>query len=89
MLAWWLAGRVSSNLSSIVRAARDVEAGKDGAEIPLLSSSEELQSLSTSLNRMTRRLQTANQEMEATVRERTAELQEANFKLGQLAQRDP
>lgn len=89
LLAWWLAGRVSSNLSSIVRAARDVEAGKDGAEIPLLSSSEELQSLSTSLNRMTRRLQTANQEMEATVRERTAELQEANFKLGQLAQRDP
>lgn len=89
LLAWWLAGRVSRNLSSIVRAARDVEAGKDGAEIPLLSSSEELQSLSTSLNRMTRRLQTANQEMEATVRERTAELQEANFKLGQLAQRDP
>ncbi len=89
LLAWWLAGRVSRNLSSIVRAARDVEAGKDGAEIPLLSSSDELQSLSTSLNRMTRRLQTANQEMEATVRERTAELQEANFKLGQLAQRDP
>lgn len=89
LLAWWLAGRVSRNLSSIVRAARDVEAGKDGAEIPLLSSSEELQSLSTSLNRMTRRLQTANQEMEATVRERTAELQEANFKLSQLAQKDP
>lgn len=89
LLAWWLAGRVSRNLSSIVRAARDVEAGKDGAEIPLLSSSQELESLSTSLNRMTRRLQTANQEMEATVRERTAELQEANFKLSQLAQRDP
>ncbi len=89
VLAWWLAGRVSRNLSFIVRAARDVEAGKHGAQIPLLHSSRELQSLSTSLNRMTRRLLSANQEMEATVRQRTAELQAANIKLGRLAQTDP
>lgn len=89
LLAWWVAGRVSRHLSSIAQAARDVEAGVSGAQIPLLHSSTELQSLSTSLNRMTQRLIDAKFEVETEVQQRTAELQVANAALDQLAQTDP
>lgn len=89
LLAWWVAGRVSRNLSMIAQAARDVEAGVSGAQIPLLHSSTELQSLSTSLNRMTQRLIDAKFEMEVEVQQRTAELQVANAALDRLSQTDP
>lgn len=89
LLAWWVAGRVSRHLSSIAQAARDVEAGVSGAQIPLLHSSTELQSLSTSLNRMTQRLIDAKFEMETEVQQRTTELQAANAALDRLSQTDP
>lgn len=88
-LAWLVSGRVSRPLSAMARAAHLVQAGKPGTQIPMLGNSPEMRSLSSSLNTMTNRLLQANESMEATVRQRTAELEAANEELGRLAQSDP
>jgi len=89
VLAWLVSGRVSRPLSVMARAAHQVQAGKAGAEIPVLDNSPEMHSLSRSLHSMTHRLLQANESMEATVRQRTAELEAANEELGRQAQSDP
>jgi diguanylate cyclase (GGDEF)-like protein len=89
LLAWVVSGRVSKPLSAMAKAAHQVQSGKLGAQIPVMGDSFEVQSLSTSLNSMTSKLITANQEMEATVRQRTSELEAANVELGRLAHSDP
>jgi diguanylate cyclase (GGDEF)-like protein len=89
LLAWFAAGRVSRDLSSIADAAQNVESGIPGASIPLLESNTEVQSLSTALNRMTRRLITLNDQMEDKVKLRTQELEAANRELDRQARSDP
>ncbi|MES2423572.1 MAG: diguanylate cyclase [Pseudomonadota bacterium] len=89
LVAWVVSGRVSRPLSAMAKAAHQVQSGKLGAQIPVMGDSFEVQSLSTSLNSMTNKLVAANQEMEATVRLRTSELEAANEELGRLAHTDP
>lgn len=88
MLAWFAAQRLSTELYTLGRAAREVEAGKPGAQIPLSNGNREVRNLSESLASMTRRLLAANEEMEQQVRRRTAELESANRELDRQARTD-
>ena len=88
-LAWLAARRLSEDLDALARAARDLEAGKPGAEIPAAQSSREVRRLSSALRRMTHRLLAANEAMEAQVQLRTQQLEDANRELDLQARSDP
>ncbi len=88
-LAWLAARRLSEDLDALARAARDLEAGKPGAEIPATQSSREVRRLSSALRRMTHRLLAANEAMEAQVQLRTQQLEDANRELDLQARSDP
>jgi len=83
------ARRLSEDLNSLSRAALHIEAGTPGAVVPQTHSTREVQRLSSTLDHMTRRLLTVNEEMEEVVRQRTLELQYANQELERLASSDP
>lgn len=87
-LAWLAARRLSEDLNTLARAAAAVEAGRPGAAIPLMDSNREVYRLSSSLIGMTGRLLRMNEDMEAQVRLRTQELQEANLELDRQARSD-
>jgi diguanylate cyclase (GGDEF)-like protein len=94
-LTWMLAGRFSRPLVAISEAAERIEAGQPEGEIPLSRRTSELERLSGSLDRMTRRLVTrerqlaeANNQLEARVAARTAELAAANRQLESMAHQD-
>ncbi len=87
-LAWLAARRLSEDLNTLARAAAAVEAGRPGAAIPLMDSNREVYRLSSSLIGMTGRLLRMNEDMEAQVRLRTLELQEANLELDRQARSD-
>ncbi|KQP13648.1 sensor domain-containing diguanylate cyclase [Pseudorhodoferax sp. Leaf267] len=87
--AWLGARRLGRDLRHVARAAEEVEARRAGATIPVLTSSREVLALSGSLHRMTQRLLAANEEMERQVRQRTADLEQANRALELMARNDP
>ena len=84
--AWRVAGRLSEDLYKLAAAASAVESSH--GEIPLAKSSREARQLSTAMRSMTQRLLSANEAMEAKVRERTLELEEANHALDLLSRTD-
>ena len=88
LLAWLAARRLSVDLYALADAASAVEAGIAGADIPPVDSNREVAQLSQALGRMTHRLLSAREAMEATVRQRTQELQEANHALDRQARTD-
>lgn len=88
LLAWLAARRLSEDLYALANAARAVEAGTPGADIPVVHSNREVQALSGALGRMTHRLLAAHEAMEETVRLRTLELESANRALDLQARTD-
>lgn len=89
LIASLAARRLSEDLNSLSRAALHIEAGTPGAVVPQADSTREVQRLSRTLDHMTRRLLTMNEEMEEVVRQRTLELQHANQELERQASSDP
>ncbi len=89
LIASLAARRLSEDLNSLSRAALHIEAGTPGAVVPQANSTREVQRLSRTLDHMTRRLLTMNEEMEVVVRQRTLELQHANQELERQASSDP
>ncbi|MEG0222879.1 MAG: diguanylate cyclase [Comamonas sp.] len=89
LIASLAARRLSEDLNSLSRAALHIEAGTPGAVVPQADSTREVQRLSRTLDHMTRRLLTMNEEMEVVVRQRTLELQHANQELERQASSDP
>ena len=89
LLAWLAARRLSEDLDALARAAKDLEAGKPGADIPAAHSSREVQRLSSALRDMIHKLLSANEAMETQVRQRTQQLEEANQELDRQARSDP
>lgn len=89
LLAWLAARRLSEDLDALARAARDLEAGTPGAEIPAAQSSREVRRLSSALRGMIHKLLSANEAMEAQVRLRTQQLEQANHELDRQARSDP
>ncbi|MFN4119342.1 diguanylate cyclase [Acidovorax sp.] len=88
LLAWMAARRLSEDLYALANAARAVEAGTPGADIPAVHSNREVQALAGALSRMTHRLLAAHEAMEETVRLRTLELESANRALDLQARTD-
>lgn len=88
VLAWMAARRLSEDLYALAAAARAVEAGTPGADIPAVYSNREVQMLAGALGRMTHRLLAAHEAMEETVRLRTLELESANRALDLQARTD-
>lgn len=89
LIASLAARRLSEDLNSLSRAALHIEAGTPGAVVPQADSTREVQRLSRTLDHMTRRLLTMNEEMEEVVRQRTLELRHANQELERQASSDP
>lgn len=95
MLTWEFAGRFSRPLVAMLEAAERIDAGESDRDIPLSRRTSELERLSGSLARMTRRLvmrerqlAEANDLLETRVTLRTAELAAANRQLEGLAHQD-
>lgn len=88
MLSWVLARRLGDDLRTLARAARSVRKGNPGKQIPLVGSSLEVQELSSALSHMTISMLQANEEMEAQVRLRTQQLEDANRELDRQAHTD-
>lgn len=88
LLAWMAARRLSEDLYALANAARAVEAGTPGADIPAVHSNREVQALAGALSRMTHRLLAAHEAMEETVKLRTLELESANRALDLQARTD-
>lgn len=87
-IAWLAARRLSEDLNALASAARAVEAGTPGADIPAAHSNREVNLLSGALGRMTHRLMSAREAMEEKVRLRTLELEAANRALDLQARTD-
>ncbi len=83
LLAGWLAGRFSWPLQRIAGAARRIEAGQQGVQIPDERHSLELEQLSAALRGMQQALQGREAELEQRVQQRTAELEQAHAELSQ------
>jgi diguanylate cyclase (GGDEF)-like protein len=88
-LAWMAARRLSLDLTTVAKAATRVERAEPGASIPIMGSSREVLTLSTSMHHMTARLLRMNEEMEEQVRERTRALEQANQELDRQVRHDP
>ncbi len=88
ILAWFAAGRISADLRSITAAVQNVQPRQNDNSIPVYRSSEEVQVLSWSLHEMLDRLLRVRENMEAIIRQRTSELEAANYALAQQARTD-
>ena len=88
VVSWRLARRLSEDLRTLARAAREVRTAANKAAIPVLGSSREVHELSSALSHMTNRMLQANDEMEAQVRLRTRQLEDANRELDRQAHTD-
>lgn len=89
ILAWVAARRLTADLAQLAQAAREVETSGQGQRFPRLVGSREAGVLSSALRRMTARLLSLNESMEAQVRQRTRELEAANLELDRQARTDP
>ncbi|MFO1253766.1 MAG: diguanylate cyclase [Inhella sp.] len=83
LLAGWLAGRFSRPLQRMAEAARRVEAGQQGEQIPEELHSLEVAQLSSALRGMQKALQGREAELEQRVKLRTTELEQAHAELSQ------
>lgn len=95
MLVWLAADRVSRPLATLTRIARRVERGEEDVSFDTRFKAVELQRLSSALQSMSstllsrkNALAAVNQDLEAQVAARTAELQRLNDELNQLARTD-
>lgn len=88
LLGWAAAHRLSRDLTRLADAARAVELAGHGSALPRLDSNHEVWQLSAALRRMTARLLSLNESMEAQVRQRTRELEQANQELDRQARTD-
>lgn len=88
LLSWALARRLSEDLRTLARAARNVRVETHEAAIPLLGSNREVLELSSALSHMTASLIQANDEMDSQVRLRTRQLEDANRELDRQAHTD-
>ncbi|MBN9424511.1 MAG: hypothetical protein BGO63_16895 [Candidatus Accumulibacter sp. 66-26] len=86
--AWPATGRIAAPLRAMASIARRIEAGERGLAMPTPPRQDEIAQLAQAVDGMTRRLVEHETELEARVRERTAELAEANAQLATLASRD-
>ena len=89
LLAWLAARRLSMDLYALAQAASAVQADATSATIPLSDSSREVQTLSSALDSMARRLLRHSHDMEEQVSARTEQLQAANAELALQARSDP
>jgi len=83
LLAGWLAGRFSHPLRRMAEAARRIEAGDHGLQIPAEHHSLELEQLSQALRGMQQALLEREAELEQRVLQRTNELEAAHAELSQ------
>ncbi len=89
LLAWAAAHRLSRDLTRLADAAHEVEVATQECTLPRLKSNQEVWRLSSALRRMTTHLLSLNESMEAQVRQRTRELEQANQELDRQARTDP
>jgi diguanylate cyclase (GGDEF)-like protein len=87
MIGMLVARRLTAPLRRISQAAASFERG--AAALPAERGSIEVERLSSALSAMAGRLVAANAELEQRVAERTAELEQANARLADLARHDP
>ncbi len=94
-MGWFLAGRLAGPMVAIAAAARRIERGERGASIPKIAGHDELALLSQSLDSLVESLRMRERELqrlaamhEQRVRERTADLEEANRRLEQFSSTD-
>lgn len=95
LVVWWMAGAFARPLVGMAEAARAIETGAREQPMPRPGGSSELQQLGAALTGMTqallgreRALREANEQLDARVRQRTAELEHANAELLTLARTD-
>lgn len=88
LMTWFASGRISADLRCMTEAVQAVRAQQTENTLPLLSSSAEARVLSRSLHVMLERLLHVREDMEATIRQRTSELEAANYALAQQARTD-
>jgi HAMP domain-containing protein len=89
LMTWFASGRISADLRCITDAIQAVRAKQTENTLPVLRSSAEVRVLSRSLHTMLERLLHVREDMEATIRLRTSELEAANYALAQQARTDP
>ena len=89
LMTWFAAGRISADLRCMTEAVQAVRARETENTLPVLRSSAEVRVLSSSLHTMLERLLHVRENMEATIRQRTSELEAANYALAQQARTDP
>lgn len=88
LMTWFASGRISADLRCMTDAVQAVRAQQTGNTIPVLRSSAEVRVLSSSLHTMLEKLLHMREDMEATIRQRTSELEAANYALAQQARSD-
>jgi diguanylate cyclase (GGDEF)-like protein len=95
VMGWYLAGRIAGPMVAITAAARRIERGERGVSFPRIKGSDELAVLARALDSLVQSLVTREQQLqrltemhEQRVRERTAELEEANVRLEALSTTD-
>jgi diguanylate cyclase (GGDEF)-like protein len=88
LMTWFVSGRISADLRGITAAVQAVHAKQTENTLPVLRSSAEVRVLSSSLHIMLERLLHVREDMEATIRQRTSELEAANYALAQQARTD-
>lgn len=94
-VAYRIAGRFSTPIESLVQSARSVQKGNENVHFYSKTSIWEIKTLSKSLEGMKNtllaqkhQLQSANENLEAKVKQRTLELSNANDELEKLARHD-
>lgn len=88
LMTWFASGRISADLRCMTDAVQAVRVQQTENSIPRLDSSAEVRVLSTSLHTMLGKLLSVREDMEATIRLRTSELEAANYALAQQARTD-
>ena len=89
MLGWFMAERLTRPIRLIATAANRVQAGSMAFAVPEDLGSAEVTQMSRALQGMMVKLVAANDELEARVKARTAELEVANAELDRQARVDP
>ncbi len=80
LIVIYISNKLSQSVSEMVKIAGEIEAGNLDARV-IETKSDEMGNLSVSFNKMTRKLQQWNEELEDQVQQRTAELHTATQQL--------